>query len=75
MSKIILDEHAVSVLSEFCDVNMLTNRIELIDAIKDDYLMELGECDDEKERKSITDKMISLQELNMDLKKIRRAQK
>lgn len=75
MSKLILDSSTVSLLSEFCDTDSLTNRIELIDEVKDHLLEELGDTEDEKAKKWITDAMLSLHEMNMDLKRIRRAQR
>ncbi|MCI7599020.1 MAG: hypothetical protein SOY06_03645 [Prevotella sp.] len=72
MSKLLLDGKAVALLGDFCDVDTLQNRIELIDDVKDRLLMELGES--EEERKTLTDWMISLSDMKEDLKKIRRAQ-
>lgn len=75
MSKLILDSVTVSALSEFCDADSLTNRIEMVDELKDHLLEELGDTEDEKAKKWITDTMLSLHEMNMDLKRIRRAQR
>lgn len=75
MSKLILDSATVSILTEFCDVDTLTSRIELVDELKDHLIEELGDAEDEKRKKWITDTMICLHEMNMDLKKIRRAQR
>lgn len=61
-------------LGDFCDVDTLQNRIELMDDVKDRLLMELGDSESEEERKTLTDWMISLSDMKEDLKKIRRAQ-
>ena len=74
MSKLLLDGKAVALLVDFCDVDTLQNRIELIDDVKDRLLMELGDSESEEERKTLTDWMISLSDMKEDLKKIRRAQ-
>ena len=68
------DSKAMSLFEEFCDVDTLQNRIELIDDVKDRLLMELGDSESEEERKTLTDWMISLSDMKEDLKKIRRAQ-
>ena len=72
MSNVKLSDKALALLHDFCDAEMLQNRIELIDDVKDRLLMELGESDDEDERRLLTDRMISLSELKEDLKQIRR---
>ena len=64
----------MSLFEEFCDVDTLQNRIELIDDVKDRLLMELGDSESEEERRTLTDWMISLSDMKEDLKKIRRAQ-
>ncbi len=64
----------MSLFEEFCDVDTLQNRIELIDDVKDRLLMELGDSESEEERKTLTDWMISLSDMKEDLKKLRRAQ-
>lgn len=74
MSKLLLDGKAVALLSDFCDVDTLQNRIELMDDVKDRLLMELGDSENDEERKTLTDWMISLSDMKEDLKKIRRAQ-
>ncbi len=68
------DSKAMSLFEEFCDVDTLQNRIELIDDVKDRLLMELGDSESEEERKTLTDWMISLSDMKEDLKKLRRAQ-
>ena len=62
MSKLLLDSKAVALLGDFCDPDMLQN------------LMELGDSENDEERKTLTDWMISLSDMKEDLKKIRRAQ-
>ena len=74
MSKLLLDGKAVALLGDFCDVDTLQNRIELIDDVKDRLLMELGDSESEEERKTLTDWIISLSDMKEDLKKLRRAQ-
>ena len=74
MSKLLLDSKAVALLGDFCDPDMLQNRIELIDDVKDRLLMELGDSENDEERKTLTDWMISLSDMKEDLKKLRRAQ-
>ena len=74
MSKLLLDGKAVTLPGDFCDVDTLQNRIELMDDVKDRLLMELGHSESEEERKTLTDWMISLSDMKEDLKKIRRAQ-
>ena len=64
----------MSLFEEFCDVDTLQNRIELIDDVKDRLLMELGDSESEEERRTLTDWMISLSDMKEDLKKIRSAQ-
>ena len=64
----------MSLFEEFCDTDTLQNRIELIDDVKDRLLMELGDSENDEERKTLTDWMISLSDMKEDLKKIRRAQ-
>ena len=49
MSKLLLDGKAVALLGDFCDVDTLQNRIELIDDVKDRLLMELGDSESEEE--------------------------
>ena len=44
------DSKAMSLFEEFCDVDTLQNRIELIDDVKDRLLMELGDSESEEER-------------------------
>ncbi len=51
MSKLLLDGKAVALLGDFCDVDTLQNRIELIDDVKDRLLMELGDSESEEELK------------------------
>ena len=46
------DSKAMSLFEEFCDVDTLQNRIELIDDVKDRLLMELGDSESEEERTS-----------------------
>lgn len=75
MSTLVLDAKTVTALSDFCDVDMLTNRIELIEEVKDHLLEELGDTEDEKTKKWITDTMLSLHDMDMDLKRIRRIQR
>ena len=58
MSKLLLDSKAVALLGDFCDPD----------------LMELGDSENDEERKTLTDWMISLSDMKEDLKKIRRAQ-
>ena len=67
-------QKAVALLGDFCDTDTLQNRIELIDDVKDRLLMELGDSENDEERKTLTDWMISLSDMKEDLKKIRRAQ-
>ena len=74
MSKLLLDSKAVALLGDFCDSDTLQNRIELIDDVKDRLLMELGDSENDEERKTLTDWMISLLDMKEDLKKLRRAQ-
>ena len=74
MSKLLLDGKAVTLLGDFCDVDTLQNRIESMDDVKDRLLMELGDSENDEERKTLTDWMISLSDMKEDLKKIRRAQ-
>ena len=50
MSKLLLDSKAVALLGDFCDPDMLQNRIELIDDVKDRLLMELGDSESEEEK-------------------------
>ena len=50
MSKLLLDSKAVALLGDFCDPDMLQNRIELIDDVKDRLLMELGDSEKDEER-------------------------
>lgn len=75
MSKLILDSGTVATLSEFCDVDTLTNRIELVDDLKDNLLEQIGETEDEAEKKKLTDWMLCLHDMNNELKTIRRAQR
>lgn len=75
MNVLKLDSATVSALSDFCDIATLTNRIELIDEVKDHLLEELGEIEDEKAKAWITDTMLSLHDLSIDLKRIRRTQR
>lgn len=69
MSKLLLDGKAVTLLGDFCDVDTLQNRIELMDDVKDRLLMELGDSESEEERKTLTDWMISLSDMKEDLKR------
>ena len=50
MSKLLLDGKAVTLLGDFCDVDTLQNRIELMDDVKDRLLMELGDSESEEEK-------------------------
>ena len=74
MSKLLLDGKAVALLGDFCDVDTLQNRIELIDDVKDRLLMELGDSESEEERKPLTDWRISRSDRKEDVRKRRRAQ-
>lgn len=74
MSRLLLDSNTVSTLTEFCDMDTLTDRIGLIADVKDNLLVQVGSTDDDKERKKLTDWMLCLHEMGEDLKKIRRAQ-
>lgn len=75
MSKLVLDSTMVAQLSEFCDTDTLTDRIEVIGEVKDHLLEQLGEADEEGEKKQLTDWMLCLHDMSEDLKKIRRAQR
>lgn len=75
MNALMLDSATVTALTDFCDVDTLTNRIELIEEVKDHLLEELGDTEDEKTKKWITDTMLSLHDMDIDLKRIRRAQR
>lgn len=75
MSKLILDSTMVGQLSEFCDAETLTDRIEVIQEVNGHLLEQLGEADDESEKKQLTDWMLSLHDMSEDLKKIRRTQR
>ena len=74
MSKLLLASKPVALLGDFCDTDTLQNRIALIADVKDRLLMELGDSENDEERKTLTDWMISLSDMKEDLKKIRRAQ-
>lgn len=75
MSKLVLDSTMVSRLSEFCDAGTLTDRIEVIGEVNGHLLEQLGEADDDDEKKQLTDWMLCLHDMSEDLKKIRRAQR
>lgn len=75
MNTLLLDSDTVNVLTDFCDVDTLTNRIELVEEVKDHLLEELGDTEDEKTKKWITDTMLSLHEMNTELKRIRKVQR
>lgn len=75
MSKLVLDSTMVSQLSEMCDADLLSMRIELIGEVIDNLIAQLGETEDEAERKRLTDWMVSLHDIGMDFKGLRRAQR
>lgn len=75
MSKLVLDSTMVAQLSEFCNTDTLTDRIEVIGEVNGHLLEQLGEADEEGEKKQLTDWMLCLHDMSEDLKKIRRAQR
>lgn len=75
MSKLVLDSTMVARLSEFCDTDTLADRIEVIGEVNGHLLEQLGEADDDGEKKQLTDWMLCLHDMSEDLKKIRRAQR
>ena len=72
MSKLLLDGKAVALLGDFCDVDTLQNRIELMDDVKDRLLMELGDSESEEERKKVTGRKVSLSPTKEEQQKRRR---
>lgn len=62
-------------LCEFLDKDALTDRIDLIDTVRDNLVAQAADAESERERKQLIDMNYSLLQLKTDLKTLRRLQK
>lgn len=62
-------------LCEFLDKDALTDRIDLIDTVRDNLVAQAADAESERERKQLIDMNYSLLQLKNDLKTLRRLQK
>lgn len=62
-------------LREFLDKDALTDRIDLIDTVRDNLVAQAADAESERERKQLIDMNYSLLQLKTDLRTLRQLQK
>ncbi len=62
-------------LREFLDKDALTDRIDLIDTVRDNLVAQAADAESESERKQLIDMNYSLLQLKTDLRTLRQLQK